>query len=571
VKANHNLMKKNYDLMKRNKNLVKFNFLRMKKALTLQKIFKNKTINLLTSSLLSALLDIGEGTLKKENVRPQLFFWTAISFVFLVDTVVLQGFGFGIDDYEFVKQYQDQEVINPRQGIIFTLCTIFMGVICSYINLLLFTWLKHYDQPLDSERLIGYNFSRSYRFIYYLIFFFILGYVGSVTMSIIAFKFINLNNGVLFVIGKMSQINFVTPLRQMPECLIIMWSFLGLDFYLKSIKGQLEWRDEKEKMELALQLETQKTLNSTLELSKNAAEIKKITLERDRLIAKSNERKLNLITIKSATEYSKAKIEATISEQKRIEEVNRNKELLIRENNAELNRINALNETLKTELELKNIEFNQLAEDNKKKDIQQKIYKNKFDAHWFFNVLSNVYKKISLVDENAANTILKLSNLFRYITSNENDLVPLGDDIEHISEYIELNSLTCVDKVNVYVDKTIDQVKNERILKIERGIFDEFITNAFKYASNDIAEGEIPFIKFKLSLEDDNYLVFCVENTTIITDDPKILSNSLNSGLEIIKDRLNHLYPDKHELKYGLLTDMGRYIVNLKIRLNYEK
>jgi Histidine kinase len=514
----------------------------MKKTLTLQEKLKNTTTNLLISSLLSAFLDIREGTLKKENVRPQLFFWTAISFVFLVDTVVLQGFGFGIDDYEFIKIYYRNGISNPKQGIIFTLCTIIMGVICSYFNLLLFIWMKHYDEPLDSERLPGYNFSKSYRFVLYLILFFISGYGGSFLMSLFAIKFMNLNAGILFNSGDLNNINFATPLRQMPECLIIMWSFLGLDFYLKNIKGQMEWRDEKEKMEIKLKEDRQK-------LAFINAEINNKKIENDRAHEDNIQRQIALK-------------EAVIN----LGEIAAKNERKEREAAETL-------EILKAEIEIINGEVKKLEEENRAKDIQQRIFKSKFDAHLFVNVLSNVYRRIEKIDTDAADIILSLTNLFKYLlklNNNDVDIVSLSDDVEHILEYIKLNKLTCGERMNVYEDGITEQVKKETILKIERGILDEFITNAFKYASNDVAEGEIPFIKFQLGLEDDDCLVFCVENTTIITDEPKVLSNSFNSGLEIIQDRLNHLYPNNHELEYGLLKDVGRYIVNLKIRLNYE-
>ena len=553
---------------------MKFNFLRMKKTVTLRRKFENKTINLLWNSLLSALTDIWEGTLKKENFKPQVFFWLTISVIYLIDTIVLQGFGFCIDDYEFIKQYRRLSTTNSEQGIEFTLFTIGMGIVCSYINLLLFIWMKHFDEPSDSVRMPGYNFSRSHRFIYYLILFFGLGYLGSFVMSILAYNTINLNNGILFGFGNFNNINFATPLRQMPECLIIMWSFLGFDFYLKSIKGQMEWRDQKEKLELGLKLESEKKINTTLELNRSKFEIEKLKVENDKLIAENDERKLKILKITKLLELSQAKKEVVNIDKQKLEESNRSKELLLEENILELKRLSVINENLKSEIQIRNIEVNKLEEENRAKDIQQRIFKSKFDAHLFINVLHSTYEKIQTIDEEAAKMILRLLNLFRYLlklNSNESDIVPLSEDVEHILEYISLNRFTCMDKLDVYDSEITEQVRKENILKIERGILDEFITNAFKYASMDIIEGVNPFIRFKLSLEDDNCLVFCVENTTIIADMPKVNHLSLNSGLETVKDRLKYLYPDNHELEYGLVQGMGRFIIKLKIRLNYEK
>ncbi len=607
VKAKGSLMKHNYCLVKRNKYLMKFNFILMKKLLKLYGNFENRTINLLGSSLGSALTDIWEGTLKKENFTPQVFFWLTISFIYLIDTVVLQGFGYNIDSLKVIKQYYRQGLDNPGQGIKFTFFTIIMGGVCSYVNLLIFNWMKHFDEPLDYERLPGYNFSRSHRFIYYLLLFFILGYAGSLAMSIIAHNYINLNKGILFSFGNLNNVNFATPLRQMPECLIIMWSFLGFDFYLKSIKGQMEWRDMKEKMEMDFRLDRQK-------MALINAEINNKKVENDGVHEENEQRQLalklavfNLGRVTAMKEEEALKVKERELKVKEREGENKNRELLLKEKNLELSQTVAINEKIAKELELfradidffnsefeklkeenngkdievkkleeenksKDIEVKKLEEENRAKDIQQRIFKSRFDAHLIINVLKNTHQRILPIHEEAADIIIRLSNLFRYLlklTSNNNDVVSLSEDVEHILEYISLNRLTYNDNLDVYHHEITEQVKNETILKIERGILDEFITNSFKYAYIDVVEGLRPFIRFKMSLEEDNLLVFCVENTTLITDEPIENPHSSNSGLEIVKERLANLYPD-NQIEYGSVDGMGRYNVVLKIRLNYE-
>ena len=476
---------------------------------------ENKTINLIISSFQSALTDIWEGTLKKENFKPQVIFWLTISVIYLIDTIVLQGFGFCIDDYEIIKQYRKLSITNSEQGIKFTLFTVGMGIVCSYINLLLFSWMKHFDEPSDSIRMPGYNFSRSHRFVYYLILFLGLGYLGSFIMSILAHDTINLNNGILFGFGNFNNINFATPLRQMPECLIIMWSFLGFDFYLKSIKGQMEWRDKMRENEIERE-------NQKLEMKKEEMRIK---VDRVRFALQDGENK----------------------------------------------KITKENEKIQYEKE-------KLEEENKKQAMRLQMFQSRMKPHSLVNILSTVFESVDSVDKKASILIEKFSNLIRYVLEISDEKIEkdtLKKEVEHLIDLVAFKALYNNDlEVTTEIS---ERVREEDLLMIEKGILDEFVLNAFKYGLVDKGSGRKPSVAIELKIDDENCLSMTVINTTLIRNTlkgEKIVSHTHSSGkgLEIVKNRLEEHYPNgKYELLTYHFKHEGWHQIKLKIELNNEK
>jgi Histidine kinase len=491
--------------MQRNHYFMKLNFTLMKKPLLLLKYLERNTKSPIVISLFAALKEIWQSTFKKENLKPQVYFWLFISFVFLLDSIVLQGLGLGLDESVGMRRFYistfDAETFKP-QGIIFTLFTLVTGIVCSYINLILFNWMKHYDEPLYANRSPTYNFSRSKLFKIYQILFIILGYFGSFAMAFMAHGTVDFSQGILFDFGNIDNIlNFATPLRQMPECLLIMWSFLGLDFYIKNVKRQTEWRQEKEQMTL------------DLEKNKQNIEMEKMIIDRNRI---------------------------------------------------NLERLKVKQRKLKAENERMHLEI-------KNKNLQLQMLKSRIKPHSFLNVLTTAFSKIDGIDKEASMLIEKLSMVLRYIldVSNEKiDKVTLKDDAMHIKNLVDLKKIYNSDlEVNLNIQ---DHIFKEDILKIEKGILDEFVLNAFKYGLVDKESTQKPYVNINLYLNSDNMFTFISENSTLITDAPPKDTYTSAIGLENVKDRLSVLYEQKHSLKINHFEKEGKFQIILKIELSNE-
>jgi sensor histidine kinase YesM len=171
--------------------------------------------------------------------------------------------------------------------------------------------------------------------------------------------------------------------------------------------------------------------------------------------------------------------------------------------------------------------------------------------------LNGIYS--TAVNEGAtdtANAVVQLSGMMRYVTSEaERDYVSLDKELEYIGSYIELQRVRLGNTVRIdYSVKGINAGK-----KISPLILIPFVENAFKYGVNPEKHSHI-LIDIEIA---DDELTLTVENNKVKTN----LSEEEKSGMGInnTKNRLQHLYPDAHELRIDDTDE--RFHLTLKINL----
>ncbi|HSU29312.1 MAG TPA: sensor histidine kinase [Chitinophagaceae bacterium] len=164
--------------------------------------------------------------------------------------------------------------------------------------------------------------------------------------------------------------------------------------------------------------------------------------------------------------------------------------------------------------------------------------KAQINPHFLFNTLNNLYSLAVMKNENMAAGILKLSNIMRYVTDDiREDFVSLEREIACITDYIDLQRLRLGKRMNVNFEVKGDK-KDKKIAPL---VLMTFIENAFKYG---ISNHEDSVITIKLEAAE-KQLHFICQN--------RLFSNGKNgarAGIGIVntKQRLQHLYPDKHTL-----------------------
>ncbi len=180
--------------------------------------------------------------------------------------------------------------------------------------------------------------------------------------------------------------------------------------------------------------------------------------------------------------------------------------------------------------------------------------KSQINPHFLFNTLNNIYTLAITNSVQTPDAILKLSKLMRYLMNDsQQKLVSLTKEIEHLSQYIDLQKLRVTDKV------TIDfKVEGDTSLKeITPLILLPFVENAFKYG---ISAHDNSTIQILIQVKS-NLINFKVIN-------PIFKSNSLlieagGIGLANVQRRLNLLYNNHHQLK--VTNDDLKFVVNLEI------
>lgn len=170
--------------------------------------------------------------------------------------------------------------------------------------------------------------------------------------------------------------------------------------------------------------------------------------------------------------------------------------------------------------------------------------------HFLYNTLNNIYTLALTKNNYTADSILRLSNIMRYITDDViADYVPLPQEEACIRDYIALQQLRLR-------PGTVDyQVSGEMDRKvISPLILMTFVENVFKYGiSKQLPET----VTIRLHVKDHQIEFFCCNR---ICREPAPAAGCC-VGIANTRQRLALLYPQKHVL--DITTDNNLYSVRL--------
>ncbi|WP_405607388.1 sensor histidine kinase [Polaribacter sp. Asnod1-A03] len=192
--------------------------------------------------------------------------------------------------------------------------------------------------------------------------------------------------------------------------------------------------------------------------------------------------------------------------------------------------------------------------ETQKASSELSFLKAQLNPHFLFNTLNSIYALANKKSENTTLSIVTLSELMRYtIYEASENKVSLKKEVEHIKNYISLQLLRLKDSSGVKLN-----IHGNLNYKIEPLLLISFIENAFKYGTD--FKGKTNII-IKITVKDEELHLYVYNTST------KHKTKSENSGIGLvnIKNRLNILYPNSHDL--NILNEKNSYIVNLIIKL----
>ncbi|TAJ04387.1 histidine kinase [Marinilabiliaceae bacterium JC017] len=209
---------------------------------------------------------------------------------------------------------------------------------------------------------------------------------------------------------------------------------------------------------------------------------------------------------------------------------------------------------LNKELSRKTLKEKELREEKLSTELD--LLKAQINPHFIFNALNNIYSLTYTHSEKAPESVLKLSEMLRYVLYECNKpRVPLSAEVDYINNFIAFQQMKSEhpQKISFSCDKRTENYEMPPML------FISFIENSFKYSK--IEEYEEAFVDINLKLAD-NELIFSIENSVPFQD---MARPGKGMGIENVKQRLKLLYPAKHDLNVMNMGD--KYFVELKINL----
>ena len=182
------------------------------------------------------------------------------------------------------------------------------------------------------------------------------------------------------------------------------------------------------------------------------------------------------------------------------------------------------------------------------------LVKSQLDPHFLFNTINNIDVLITKDPEEASNYLNKLSDIMRFMLyETKASEVPLSQELAYIEKYIQLQKIRSANEN--YVQYTVNgSSQNKTVAPM---LFIPFIENAFKHSSNKKLDHAVD-VDINI---DEQSIVFKCQNRF------EPLKKSINGfnglGNELIKRRLNLLYPAKHAL--NVIRQNDQYCVELTI------
>lgn len=217
--------------------------------------------------------------------------------------------------------------------------------------------------------------------------------------------------------------------------------------------------------------------------------------------------------------------------------------------------ITALSLSVRTVQQWQTTEQKVIVAEAGKANAELSFLKAQINPHFLFNTLNNIYTLSVMNSEHTSESIMKLSNIMRYVTDEVTEnFVPLQNDVNCISDYIDLQRLRLGRRTEVNFAVT-GNIGNQKIAPL---ILMSFVENAFKYG---ISKQENSTIHIEIKVEGNEVTFYC-ENR--IFNSKSTVIERTGIGIANTRQRLQHLYPGKHVLN---IDDAGS---TFKVKLTLQ-
>jgi len=193
-------------------------------------------------------------------------------------------------------------------------------------------------------------------------------------------------------------------------------------------------------------------------------------------------------------------------------------------------------------------------------EAREQVLRNHMHPHFLFNAFNSIYSLCLKNSAEAAEYVLKLSSMMRYLTDETNrNKVPLNEELDFINKYIDIEKMRFGKDAAIRLNRS--GVINTDIF-IEPFLLITLVENAFKHGF--YTNSTDAFVNVSLNLEN-NELLFSVENSVFAKRHFQE-SGRQGKGLDNLRQRLHLLYPKTSSFEIN--TENNRHTAQLKITLN---
>jgi two-component system, LytTR family, sensor kinase len=178
---------------------------------------------------------------------------------------------------------------------------------------------------------------------------------------------------------------------------------------------------------------------------------------------------------------------------------------------------------------------------NDQLQTELKFLKAQYHPHFLFNALNTVYFQMDESVPAAKKSIEKFSELLRYQLYDQQQTVPISQELDYLKNFIELQRVRSSEKLKLEVRLSADW-NGQQVYPL---LFLPLVENAFKYVGGNYS--------IQIDAKPQDKAVYF----RVVNDIPSETYSTKPGGigLENLKRRLELLYPGKHFLKINKTED----------------
>ena len=144
------------------------------------------------------------------------------------------------------------------------------------------------------------------------------------------------------------------------------------------------------------------------------------------------------------------------------------------------------------------------------KQLQMQI-----DPHFLYNTLYMIYRIAqSEGNQSIARLSLNLSDYYRYITKMPEQIVPLRDEIRHVTNYLEIQRIRFEPRIRVSIGELPEEIAGEMIPSL---IIQPIVENAFQHGVRDLEKDGLVSLGYEV--EESLFRVIVSDNSGKMTEE----------------------------------------------------
>jgi sensor histidine kinase YesM len=194
----------------------------------------------------------------------------------------------------------------------------------------------------------------------------------------------------------------------------------------------------------------------------------------------------------------------------------------------------------------------------RKKEAELAQLRSQVNPHFLFNTLNTLYAfALKEGSDKTAECIAKLANLMRFMLDDmEKESILLQREVSYIEDYVRLQSIRSAVEHDIVLTVDIDEEQGYSIAPM---LLIPFVENAFKHGMNP---NEVSHLKIDITGKGDK-IQFVIENSVDENFEAYYKEKGFGIGIENVKSRLKHIYPNRHNISVAKTID--KFIVILTI------